>query len=118
MDGPHSAGDEFSAEMPLQFGIRDLMIAQTVVLVCIGLLAAGLGLLGSIPWLTCVVFSRNARQAMRQARAAAGERMAILLFIAGALLAAAIPALIYLSLGPSVEHTLKSIPKPQSLFLH
>jgi hypothetical protein len=84
----------------------------------IGLLLAGIGLLAFTPWMTCVVFTRNARRAMRQARAIGGRRSAILLFLAGVLLAAAIPASIYFSAGDWVEHALKLMPRPKPPFLH
>lgn len=82
----------------------------------IGLLALGLGALAFTPWLTCVVFTRNMREALRKARATVGDRRAIVLFVAGALLAVAIPALIYVSAGPWIDEALKLMPRPKPPF--
>ncbi len=79
----------------------------------IGLLFYGIGMLGFTPFLTCVVFSRNARQARRQAAAAADKRTSVPLFLLGALLAVAIPVLICWAAGPWLEHWIKLMPRPR-----
>ncbi len=83
----------------------------------IGLLFFGLGLLLMTPFLTCVVFSRNAKDAMRQARRAGGKWDAWLLFAAGFLLAAALPLLIDFCFAPWIETALKSLPHPHEPWL-
>jgi hypothetical protein len=83
----------------------------------IGLVVFGLGLLLMTPFLTCVVFSRNAIDAMRQARKAGGKWDAWLLFATGALLAAAVPVVIALCFGPSIETAFKALPHPREPWL-
>jgi hypothetical protein len=83
----------------------------------IGLVVFGLGLLLMTPFLTCVVFSRDAVDAMRQARKAGGKWDAWLLFATGVLLAAAVPVVIALCFGPSIETALKSLPHPREPWL-
>ena len=57
--------------------------------------------------------------AMRYGRANAFEgkwTAWLVLFLAGVLLAVAIPALIYLAAGPWIEHAIKAIPWPRAGF--
>jgi hypothetical protein len=83
----------------------------------IGIVFFGIGLLGFTPFLTCVVFARNARDALRRARAAGGKWDVGLLFLAGALLAAAIPCLIQAGFGTWIATTVQSLPRPHGQWM-
>ena len=81
----------------------------------IGLLFYGIGMLGFTPFLTCAVFSRNASSghaASHCNRRQADVRAAV---SSGRVLAVAIPASIYWTAGPWIEHVIKLIPWPHSL---
>jgi hypothetical protein len=79
----------------------------------IGIIAAGIGLLGMTPLLTAAIFGRNA------AAAASGEGPWTLLTAAlwwlGVALALAIPLLLYLTLGTGVTEWLDRLPTPNLL---
>jgi hypothetical protein len=83
----------------------------------IGLIVFGLGLLLMTPFLTCVVFSRNAIGAMRQARTAGGKWGVWLFFGTGFLLAVVVPVLTDSLFGPWIETALKSLPHPHEPWL-
>jgi hypothetical protein len=82
----------------------------------IGTIFYGIGLLGFTPILTCVVFSRNAADAMRQARAADENENRWIFFQVGFLVAAAIPLLMHLCLGTWIATAAKSLPRPHELW--
>ena len=90
------------------FGIGGI----TLPLSLLGLLAAFIGLLGFTPFLTGIVFGRNAAQADRRARVAGGRALASWLTFLGAMLAVAIPGLVYLSLGTFIEVAIQWMPQP------
>jgi hypothetical protein len=75
----------------------------------IGLVVA-IGVEGATPFLTCVVFSRNAIRAVRQARAAGGRWDGPLLFAMGVFLATAIPLVTEFCLGSWIVWALQSLP--------
>ena len=81
----------------------------------LGTFVYGIGLLGFTPFLTCVVFSRNLADAMRQAHAAGGKWDVRLLFAMGLLLAAGLPFLMESLFGQWIEMAIKSMPRPQEL---
>jgi hypothetical protein len=83
----------------------------------IGLIAFGLGLLLMMPFLTCVVFSRNAIRAMRQAGMAGGNWDVWVFFATGFLLAAVAPVVIDSFFGPWIETAVKSLPHPREPWL-
>ncbi|NQU26429.1 MAG: hypothetical protein HQ567_34520 [Candidatus Nealsonbacteria bacterium] len=75
------------------------------------LLAAGVGLLGFVPFLTAVVFARNAVRATRQARRTLPQRLGVWVVI-GALLAVAAAMLISRTIGPALGDMLRALPQP------
>ena len=84
----------------------------------IGLIVYGIGLLGFTPFLTCVVFCRNASQAMRHGTAAGSKRVSLPLFLLGVMLGVVIPVCICWMAGPWIEHLIKSLPRPHEWFDH
>ena len=77
----------------------------------IGLLFAGLGSLGWVPFLTAVVFARYAARAARQARRML-PRGTIAWTLLGFLLAAAVPVLIYWTFGSMLADLLNTLLRP------
>jgi hypothetical protein len=82
----------------------------------LGLLAYGIGLLGLTPYLTCVVFWRNARDALRQAAGPGSKWEVRVLFAVGFLLAAASPFLIAYCFGPWIVVAMHSMPQPHEMW--
>jgi hypothetical protein len=83
----------------------------------IGIVFFGIGLLGFTPFLTCVVFVRNARDAARRARDAGGKWEVVPLFMAGFVLAAAIPCLMQMEFGTWIATTVQSLPRPHGRWM-
>ncbi len=79
----------------------------------IGLLAAGIGSLGCVPFLTVVVFARNAARAARQGRKTLPRGIGTRIIL-GILLAVVIPAAGYGTLGPALGDLLRTLPQPLS----
>jgi hypothetical protein len=96
-------------------GVSGIMGVLLALFSVVGLFYFGIGILGFTPFLTCVVFARNARQAMRQA-AADGQPISLLLSLLRALLAVVIPALLYGMAGPWIEQVIKRLPWPHDWF--
>ena len=76
-------------------------------------LIVGIGALGFTPFLTAVVFGRNAIRATRRAKRVRGG---VVLVFLGIVLAIVIPLLIYPVVGPAILWALNSIPVPKSPF--
>jgi hypothetical protein len=85
----------------------------------IGLIVFGIGLLGFTPFLTCVVFARNALDAVRYAPAARGKEEVLLfaLFATGFVLAATAPIVLELSFGEWIDSAIRSLPAPPNRWL-
>jgi hypothetical protein len=107
----------FGGALSVGAGVAGTMGVILAPMSFLGLIVFGIGLLGITPFLTCVVFSRNALDAVRQARAAGGKRSVLLLFAIGFLLAAAIPFAMDFCFGPWIETAIKSLPSPRSPWL-
>jgi hypothetical protein len=81
----------------------------------VGILAAGVGLLGLVPFLTCLVFGRQALRALRQSKR--GNPIATsIAAVLGTVFALAVPTVVYSALGPLVARVIAAFPFPESFF--